>query len=86
MQYTSVYIMRAAAPLYDGTPVVAKSYPQQAANTSIAKGGAAPYNTSFSGVLQPTRVPQGRKLLDQFRGQSGHRAAMGPPSFHLIGN
>ncbi len=46
---------------------MAKSYRQPSTNASIGKGGAAPYNTPFSGVMQPICVPQDRKLLDQFR-------------------
>jgi integron integrase len=46
---------------------MATSYRQSSTNASIGKGGAAPYNTPFSGDMQPTRVPQDRKLLDQFR-------------------
>jgi len=46
---------------------MAISYPQPTANSSIGKGGAAPYNTPFSGVMQPICFRQDRKLLDQFR-------------------
>jgi hypothetical protein len=46
--------MPAADPLYDGTPVMATSYRQPGTISSIGKGGAAPYNTPFSGVMLPT--------------------------------
>jgi hypothetical protein len=46
---------------------MATSYRQPGKISSIGKGGAAPYNTPFSGVMRPTCVPQDRKLLDQFR-------------------
>jgi len=46
---------------------MATFYPQPAANTSIRKGGAAPYNTPVSGDIQPISVQRDGKLLDLFR-------------------
>jgi site-specific recombinase XerD len=46
---------------------MATSYRRPGTNSSSGKGGAAPYNARFSGVIRPNCVPQDRKLLDQFR-------------------
>lgn len=46
---------------------MATPYRQPGAISSIGKGGAAPYNTPFSGVMQPICVRHDRKLLDLFR-------------------
>ncbi len=67
MQYPGVYSLPTAAPIHDENPVMATSYRQPTGITSSGKGGAEPYNTSISGVMQPICVPQDRKLLDQFR-------------------
>jgi hypothetical protein len=66
MLCTGVYHTPAADSLHDGTPVMATSYLHPTASASFSKGGAAPYNTPISGVMQPVPVPQDRKLLDQF--------------------
>jgi len=63
---------------------MATSYRQPTATASIGKGGAAPYNTPFSGVMQPICVPQDRKLLDKFRDKmrSLHYALATEKAYH----